>query len=282
MSPRSFAKRTPQPVLAPVRRLWLEFGLRLRDARLARRWSVQKLSDRAGVSRAVVYLVEGGRSASTETALRLASALGLRLDLQLLDPRRADKPPRSADPVHAAMGEVQAAHLRRLGYRVGVDEPYQHYQFAGRADVTAWDGEHRAFLHLENRTRFPDFQEMAGSYNAKRAYLSAAIASRLGIRIWASETHVIVALWSAEVLHSLRLRPESFRSICPDPVDAFAEWWRGSPPHTRSTSSLIVFDPIASGRQRQFVALDEALSVRPRHRGYADAAARLIATGGPR
>ena len=41
--------------------------------------------------------------------------------------------------VHATMGEPELAYLRGRGYGVGVEEPYQHYQFAGRADVVAWD-----------------------------------------------------------------------------------------------------------------------------------------------
>lgn len=277
MSPRSFARPASKPVLASVRRLWVGFGLQLRNARLARRWTVRSLADKAGVSRSVVYLLEAGEPASPVAAIRLASALGLRLEFELTDPRRhAEKPLRSVDAVHSAMGELETAHLRRLGYQVGVDEPYQHYQFAGRADVVAWDMERRALLHLENRTRFPDFQEMAGRYNGKRAYLAGSIGSRVGIRSWSSETHVMVALWSAEVLHSLRLRQESFRSICPDPANAFAAWWNGSPPDAGVTSSLIVLDPVAAGRQRRFIGFDEAISARPRHRGYAEAAARLM------
>jgi hypothetical protein len=39
---------------------------------------------------------------------------------------------------------------------------------------------------IENRTRFPDFGETAGAFNAKRAYLGAALAERVGISRWAS------------------------------------------------------------------------------------------------
>ena len=84
------------------------------------------------------------------------------------------------------MSELEAGHLRRLAFPVGVDEPYQHFQFAGRADVAAWDIGRRALLHLENRTRNPDFQEAAGSYNGKRAYLAASIGGRVGVNRWAS------------------------------------------------------------------------------------------------
>lgn len=134
-------------------------------------------------------------------------------------------------------------------------------------------------LHLENRTRFPDLQDAAGAFNSKRAYLGVALAERLGIRQWASESHVIVGLWSAEVLHALRIRPESFRSLCPDRPDRFTEWWSGQPPTDGISASPILLDPLASRRQRPFIGLDEAIDrARPRYRGYADAA-RMLGEG---
>jgi hypothetical protein len=36
------------------------------------------------------------------------------------------------------MGEFEARHFRPIVDGVGLDEPYQHYQFAGRADFVAW------------------------------------------------------------------------------------------------------------------------------------------------
>jgi transcriptional regulator with XRE-family HTH domain len=278
MSPKRLP-RPPSPALdGELRRLWLTIGLRVREERIAQRRSVADLGERAGVSRWLVYLLERGQPVSVDVILRLSRALGLRLHVDLLNtPRRRDQPARQADLVHASMGEREAGHLRPLGFGLGLDEPYQHFQFAGRADVAAWDLAKRALLHIENRTRFPDFQEMAGSYNAKRTYLADVLAARLGIRRWASQTHVIAGLWSSEVLHALRLHPESFRALCPDDPDSFAAWWNGAAPTTGNTSLLIVLDPSAGPRQPLFIGLEEALSgsCRPRYRGYADAAASL-------
>ena len=120
---------------------------------------------------------------------------------------------------------------------------------------------------------------MAGAFNAKRAYLGEAVAARAGVDRWASETHVIAALWSSEVLHALRLRAESFRAICPDEPARFADWWAGRAPESGSgssaTSTLIVLDPLARLRQRAFVGFGRAMTVRPRHRGYAEVAVGL-------
>lgn len=277
MSPVAFTRERPKAVEAALRLMWATFGNRIRDARFVRQWTTAQLATRAGVSRSVVFGAERGEPVSMEAAARLASALGLRPEIQLVDPRRRrDRPNLVADPVHSAMGELEAGHMRRHGFGVGLDEPYQRYQFAGRADVAAWDLAARALLHIENRTRFPDLQEMAGAFNAKRAYFGRELAERLGIDGWASETHVIAALWSAEVLHMLRLRTESFRAICPQDPAVFADWWAGKPPTTGRTCTLVVLDPLASDRQRSFVGLEDALSVRPRHRGYADAAEALL------
>jgi transcriptional regulator with XRE-family HTH domain len=276
MSPKRFAATVTVPAQAAMRGFWVALGQQIDDARRQRRWSTQRLADEAGISRSLAYQVRRGDQASIEAALRLVAALGLKLDFGLVDPHRRQRADgRQADVVHSAMGEWEAGWLRRLGLPVGLDEPYQHYQYAGRADVTSWDLDLRALLHIENRTRFPDFQEMAGAFNAKRAYLGIELADRLGIPGWHSETHVIAALWSAEVLHSLRLRTESFRALCPDGARGFQGWWAGTPPSSGRTAEFVVFDPLARGRQRPFVTLEAALAVRPRYQGYAEAAAAL-------
>jgi hypothetical protein len=203
-------------------------------------------------------------------------ALGLRSELTFTDERRPSST-RQEDPVHSWMGDAEAAHLQRLTFPVAIDEPYQHYQFAGRGDVVAWSLGQRAFLHIENRTRFPNLQEAAGSYNAKREYLAGAVAQRLGLRRgWASITHVMVCLWSAEIQHVLRLRTATFRAICPDGPDAFAAWWAGTPPTSGVANCLILFDPRDRPRSRRFVGLSDALKVDARYRGYAEAVAEML------
>ncbi len=222
-------------------------------------------------------MLEAGRAGSLETITAVASALRLDVEIDLVDRRRRQAgTQRQADPVHAAMGELEVGWLAKHVFPVAVDEPYQHYQFAGRADVVAWDLDTLALLHLENRTAFPNVQESLGSYNAKRAYLAQELATRLGIPGFRSQTHALVCLWSADVLHALRLHTATFRATCPDPAERVSSWLSGSTPPRGATSSLIVLDPFASGCQRTWIDLEAALSsVRPRYAGYADAAARI-------
>ena len=182
------------------------------------------------------------------------------------------------------MGEMLAARLAGHGFPVSIDEPYQHYQFAGRADVLAWDLEARALLHVENRTKFPNLQDAIGSYNAKRAYLPGVLSERLGLRTgFASVTNVIAGLWSSEVIHIARIRSATFSSVCPDDRSAFDAWWGGSPPATGTISAFILLDPIATAgaRRSAFVGLEQVLSgsIRPRYRGYASAVEGLRRQG---
>lgn len=280
MSPAICTKPATAAVTAAIARVWAEFGSRVREVRRQRRMTTVELARRAGISRTTVYSVERGEAVSIDAAVRIASSLALRLEFDLIDPRRRERvATRSSDPVHAAMGNFEASHFSSLGYPIGLDEPYQHFQFAGRADFLAWDLEVRALLHLENRTRFPNIQETAGSFSSKRAYLGRVLAERLAVKRWASETHVIVALWSSEVLHALRLRTPSFRALCPDSAQAFASWWSGAPPTAGRASTLVILDPLAAGRERRFIDLDSALTARPRYTGYAHAAMAMLERG---
>ena len=276
MSPRRLSDPTLRTVRSGVA-LLLTIGSRIREERRRRRWSLERLAAKAGVSRSTALAVEQGQRTYLDSLLTVTAAVGRELGMEISDPRqRKDRPTRTEDPVHAAMGELEAARIATHGFPVGVDEPYQHYQFSGRADVVAWRLDPPSLLHIENRTRFPNIGEVAGSWNAKRQWLGSELAERLGIRGFAAETHVMACLWSAEVLHDLRLRPATFRALAPHPADAFRGWWDGAPPNRGRTSQLVVLDPLAAGRQRPFIDLDTALTgARPRVRGYAEAADRL-------
>jgi transcriptional regulator with XRE-family HTH domain len=162
-------------------RIAAALGAAIRDERRRRHISMRAVAASAGVGLGTVQAAEAGRVCALETYARLADAIKLRAEFELVDPRRREPiARRDVDPVHAAMGDAEAAHMRGLGYRAGINEPFQHYQFAGRADVVAWSIERRALLHIENKTRFPDLQEAFGSFNAKRSYLGPDLAERAG------------------------------------------------------------------------------------------------------
>ena len=177
---------------AALVRMAVDAGRSLHDERIRRGWTLRELAERAGTAVAVAHRVESGDVATLESYARLAVALGLRPELALADPRtrRTTGPTTNAasDFVHAAMGEVEARALARPGRTIAIDEPYQHYQFAGRADVLAWDDAN--LLHIENRTRFPNLQDAAGAWNAKRQYLARADRrSRRHRAAWVAKRH---------------------------------------------------------------------------------------------
>ncbi len=128
---------------AALVRMAVDAGRSLHDERIRRGWTLRELAERAGTAVAVAHRVEAGDVATLESYARLAVALGLRPEVALADPRtrRTTGPTTYAasDFVHAAMGEVEARALARPWRTIAIDEPYQHYQFAGRADVLAWD-----------------------------------------------------------------------------------------------------------------------------------------------
>ncbi len=256
----------------------VDSGQRVRAERRRRRWTQRALADRAGVGPTVVHDVETGDVASLESYARIAVALGLRPDLLLTDPRaNPAKKHGGGDVVHAAMGEIEARMLAGEGRHVAIDEPYQHYQFAGRADVLVRD--QRNLLHIENRTQFPNLQDAAGSWNAKRQYLASELAGRYGIgpRGWRSVTHVMACLWSAEVLHAIRLRRATFDALAPEGPDALQAWLSGDEPKPGTTSTLILLDPLVAPneRRRAWASAHEPPRREPRYRDYADAAEAL-------
>lgn len=268
--------RTVQPatpaVLARVTAICTALGAQVRAARVRRRWTTERLALEAGTSRSLVYLVERGDTTTIETYARFGAALGLRFEVSLEDPRTKARPGRAEDPVHAAIVEALAARYAAQGRLVGADEPFQHFQFAGRADVTAVDPVGPDLLHHEVKTAIPNVGELAGAWNVKRQYLAQALADRHAIRGgFRSVTRVLTIAWTADCLHVLRLRGATIRSLGADAPDAFARWWDGARPvATGITSTVVVFDPVERPRAPAWAPLDDLGALRPRHRGYAD------------
>lgn len=255
-------------------------GDAIRAERRRRHLTLAQLAEAASLSDSAIHAVESGRVASLGTYVKLARALRLKPEFDLVDPRRRGAL-KAEDPVHAAMGEAQAAQLRSLGFEVRIDEPFQHYQFAGRGDVVAWSVKGADLLHIENRTAFPNIQEAFGAFNAKREYLGEQLAARAGVMRWRSESHVMAALWSSDVLRTIKCHEASFASLGSQGATILEAWWRGEPPINGKGGGLVIFDPIQSRRSDRRPLADPAdlATARPRCRGYAEALAALKDAG---
>lgn len=267
-------------------------GTTIREERRRRGMTLSDVAQRAQVAVASVHRVEAGAHGSLEMYVRLADALDKVLDVDLVrkaagtdTSSEADEPATAGlfvrtdgtDIVHAAMGEQEATVIGAHGVRVGVDEPWQHYRFSGRADVIGWHVRQRALLHIENKTRIPDVQDAIGRFNSTRTYLAGAVWERLAMDgPPLVETHVLVALWSSEMVDVLRRHPGTFSAAFPSSPDAFHEWWSGGVPRRGVTTSLVLLDPFAAGADPRFASLEEALrGLRARVSGYAAAAEQV-------
>jgi hypothetical protein len=225
------------------------------------------------VSVATVHAAEAGVHTSIATWIRITEALGLDLSVEVGSVDRRAVRRRDADIVHALMGECEVSLLAAHDLQVATDEPWQHYQFAGRADVLAWDVATRQLLHIENRTQFPDVQDAVGRFRSAQRFLAGSVADRVGISHPRSETHVMVALWSAEVLRVIRRSPSTFRAVDTGGRVSFDAWLAGEQAPDGRHMTLVLFDPFATGRRRRFASLDDALDgVRSRVATYAQAA----------
>lgn len=272
---------TPPVAAARMSSIAAALGAQVREARLRRRWTTERLATEAGISRTLVYLVERGGQSTLETYARLGAALGLRLEASFADRRVSGRPRGDEDPVHSAIVEMLASRYSAQGRQVTADEPFQHYQFAGRADLAVIDLTGPDLLHHEVKTAIPNVGELAGAWNVKRQYLARALADRRaaphGFR---TVTHVLTIAWTADCLHAVRLREASIRSLGPDDSGAFEAWWRGDVPAVpRVTATVVLIDPVERPRASAWAPIADLPSSRPRHAGYASLLSALRAAG---
>src|SRR5207245_339085 len=120
MSPRSVSKPATPQALAFASAIAVALGAQIRGERQRRLWRLDDLAEKSGVSPSAIHGIEAGGPGSILTYARLASALGLQPEFALTDARRRARPLRDEDPVHAAMGEIEARHLKQFGYEIGL------------------------------------------------------------------------------------------------------------------------------------------------------------------
>ncbi len=178
------------------------------------------------------------------------------------------------------MVEMLAQRYTAPGRQVTADDPYQHHQFAGRADLSVVEPAGPDLLHHEVKTAVPNLGELAGSWNAKRQYLPAALARWFVLRAgFRSVTHVLTIAWTAECLHVARIRGATLRSLGPDDSAAFRAWWERGLPAAGVTSTVVLLDPIERPRAAPWAPLDALGTVRSRHAGYAELLTALREAG---
>src|SRR3972149_6502746 len=98
MTTCSHRARRSQASVQALARVSVAAGDLIRAERPRGNLTLRELAARAGVSAAAIAHVEAGHPASLETYARLATALEIRLELGLVDPRRRAGPPAGAGP----------------------------------------------------------------------------------------------------------------------------------------------------------------------------------------
>ncbi len=277
MSPRSAQRPPSQRAAALANRIAVRFGERIQNRREERRWTLAVLAKAARLSIGLVHKIDAGQPGSIDSYARLATALGLDLFDSGDQSRGSDDTHRDQDPVHAAMGEVEAKHLRRLGYVVRMDEPYQHFRFAGRAD--SWPGTWGAAPSCISRT------ERASRTSRTRSAVTTESA-RTSVACWPSVSGSPKGGAARRMRSSRSGHPRSFEAC----ACASNRSWpsvrtmsRSSPhggqanPAAGRHTTLVILDPVDFGRRDQasFIGLADLGRAEPRYTGYAEAVATL-------
>jgi transcriptional regulator with XRE-family HTH domain len=156
-------------------------GSVIRAVRLRRGLRQSDVAVAAGVSQAMVSLVERGGLEETSLKLvrRIASAVGVSLPFE---PRwRGPDLARLLDERHAGIVEVALHSLREMGWEVRPEYTFSVYGERGSIDIFAWLPGARALLVVEVKSRVVDVQDLLSSVDRKER-LAFDLARPLGWR----------------------------------------------------------------------------------------------------
>jgi transcriptional regulator with XRE-family HTH domain len=135
--------------------------------RRARRWTQRRLSSVCGVSQSMVSEIERAVAPDLPigTAVRVLSALDVRIDLRLLAPT-ATAPP-VTDRAHARCVAYVARRLERSGWLVATEVPVGDERWRGFIDVLAFHPGDRVLIVIEIKVVLDDVgatDRQLGSY----------------------------------------------------------------------------------------------------------------------
>ena len=157
----------------------VEVGAAIRSVRIRRGLRQRDVADAAGVSQALVSLIEHGRL--EETSLKLVRRVGAAVGVSLpVSPRwRGADLPRLLDERHAATVREVIARLTKLGWVTLPEHTFNVRGERGSIDVFAWFPSARAVLVVEVKTEVVDLQDLLSTHDRKRR-LAPAIARDVG------------------------------------------------------------------------------------------------------
>jgi len=170
----------------------LQFGSRVRAARIRRGWRQRDLAAAAHVSPSMVSRIERGHleGMSLDAIRRVAAALEIRVEL--LPRSRAADLDRLVNARHAALAEAVLAWLASLsGWVARPEVSFNVFGDRGVVDILAWHAASGALVVIELKTEIVDVGELLGTLDRKRR-LGALIAEPFGWRPSAVSSWLII------------------------------------------------------------------------------------------
>lgn len=167
-------------------------GAAFRAVRIRRRWRQEDAAARAGVSRALISMIERGHVGRTplDSLRRVATALEIRLDV--VARWRGGDLDRLVNAHHSALHESVASYF--MGMRAWEHAPevsFSIYGERGVIDVLAFHPASGSLLVIELKTAIVDINDLLGTVDRKRR-LATQIAAGRGWQAEAVSTWVIV------------------------------------------------------------------------------------------
>lgn len=213
-------------------------GSALRALRVRRGWRQVDVARRAGVSRALISLVERGHleSVTVGALARIALALDARFDPQVRW--------RGGDLIALVNGRHSAMHESfarwadgQPGWRWYPEVSFSRYGERGIVDVIGWHEEAAAILVVELKSELVDIQEHLGTLDRKTR-LASAIALERG---WSA--HGAVGAWlvlapGRTTDRRLAAHRSVIRAALPGDVRAVRRWLREPVGPLRALSNL--------------------------------------------
>jgi transcriptional regulator with XRE-family HTH domain len=154
----------------------------VQDLRVSRNLRQADVAARAGVSRQTVSRLECGLvdGMTVGTLRAISRALGMPAIVSL--GWRSPEVDRLRDRLHAAMVELVASELVRLGWEIAPEHSFNYYGERGSADVLAWQAAFGSLLIVETKTRLWDLQDLLVTLDRKRRLLPGLAAREWGWR----------------------------------------------------------------------------------------------------
>lgn len=158
----------------------VRLGLGIRALRRRRGWRQRDLAAAAGVSQALISLIERGHGdrVSVQVLIAVAAALDGRIIVQLR--WRAGDLDRLLDADHALVSATFVGRLQTDGWETRVEVTYASSRSTGSIDILAWHPETRSLLVIEIKTEISSAEATLRKMDEKLRLAAGVARERLG------------------------------------------------------------------------------------------------------